>query len=133
MATDFTGIGAVAESAKGILAMIFPDKTESEKAQLAGALALVQAQTNINEQEAKNPSMFVSGARPFIMWVCGVGCAWNWIGLPIAKFGCALSGHDLQISAADLSEMMPLLLGMLGLGGLRTVEKLNGVAAVTHK
>jgi len=89
----------------------------------------VQGQIAINQAEAGNPSIFVSGARPFIMWVCGVGCAWNWVGLPIAKVGFALAGMAITVSPADLSEMMPLLLGMLGLGGLRTVEKLNGVAS----
>jgi hypothetical protein len=63
------------------------------------------------------------------MWVCGVGCAWNWIGLPVAKLGLAVAGHPLDIAPADLSEMMPLLLGMLGLGGFRTIEKIRGVAS----
>jgi hypothetical protein len=61
--------------------------------------------------------------------VCGAGCAWNWIGLPALKAGLAIGGISLAVSPADLGEMMPLLLGMLGLGGLRTVEKINKVAA----
>ncbi len=40
--------------------------------------------------EAGNPSVFVSGWRPFIGWVCGLGCAWNWIGLPMAKAAMVL-------------------------------------------
>lgn len=54
---------------------------------------------------------------------------WNWIGLPIAKFGMAMYGHPLELAPADISEMMPVLFGMLGLGALRTAEKVNGVAA----
>lgn len=126
---DLTGLGSVADLAKDLIGRFFPDKTEQEKAQIAAALQIIQAQTDINKAEATNPSLFVSGARPFIMWVCGVGCAWNWIGLPVTKLGLAVAGHPLDISPADLSEMMPLLFGMLGLGGLRTVEKIRGVAS----
>lgn len=80
--------------------------------------------------EATSPSggAFTSGWRPFIGWVCGVACAWNWIGLPVAKFAAAYLGHPMAFSAADLSDMWPLLMGMLGLGGLRTFEKVKGVA-----
>lgn len=126
---DITGIGSVADLAKTAIQAIWPDKTEQEKAQLAAAVALVQGQLDINKAEASNPSVFVSGWRPFIGWVCGAGCAWNWIGLPVVKAGLAVYGHPIALSPADLGEMMPLLLGMLGLGGLRTVEKINGVAA----
>lgn len=126
---DITGLGSVADLAKTAINAIWPDKTEQEKAQLAAAVQLVQGQIDINKAEAANPNTFVSGWRPFIGWVCGAGCAWNWIGLPIAKVGLDMYGHPLAISPADLSEMMPLLLGMLGLGGLRTVEKIKGVAS----
>ena len=74
--------------------------------------------------------MFVSGWRPFIGWVCGVAFAWNWIGLPIARVGLSLMGTHLGVEPASLAEMMPVLIGMLGLGAMRTTEKLNGVAAV---
>lgn len=122
-------ITAGLELAKGVVSAIWPDKTEQEKAQLAAAVALVQGQLAINQAEATNPSVFVSGWRPFIGWVCGCACAWNWIGLPIAKAGLILAGYSLALSPASLTEMMPVLLGMLGLGTLRTAEKINGVAA----
>lgn len=108
---------------------IWPDKTEQEKQQLAAAVMIVQGQLDINKVEAANPSIFVSGWRPAIGWVCGSACAWNWIGLPIAKLALDVAGHPIELSPADMSEMMPILLGMLGLGGLRTVEKVKGVAA----
>ena len=123
-------ITAVSELASGVINKIWPDKTEQEKAQLAAAVAMVQGQLDINRAEASNPSLFVSGWRPWIGWVCGMAFAWNWIGLPIAKMILAYAGTPLSISPADLSEMMPVLLGMLGLGGLRTVEKVKGVAAL---
>lgn len=126
---DITGLGSVADLAGTIINKIWPDKSEQEKQQLAAAVMVVQGQLDINKEEAKNPSVFVSGWRPFIGWVCGAGCAWNWVALPAIKAVALYFGHQVALSPADLSEMMPLLLGMLGLGGLRTVEKLNGKAA----
>jgi hypothetical protein len=60
--------------------------------------------------------------------VCGAACAWNWIALPLVKVALAVAGNQLALSPADITEMLPILMGMLGLGGLRTVEKINGVA-----
>jgi hypothetical protein len=126
---DITGIGAVSDLVGTVINKIWPDKTEQEKQELAAAVMVVQGQLDINKAEASNPSVFVSGWRPFIGWVCGSACAWNWIGLPIAKAGLLLAGVTLTISPADISEMMPVLIGMLGLGGLRSIEKVKGVAA----
>lgn len=126
---DITGIGAVSDLIGTVVNKIWPDKTEQEKQQLAAAVMVVQGQLDINKSEAGNTNVFVSGWRPFVGWVCGSACAWNWIGLPIVKMGLVLWGHPIVLSPADLSEMMPILLGMIGLGGLRTVEKINGVAS----
>lgn len=121
-------ITAVSDLATTVIGKIWPDKSAQEQAQLAAAVALVQGQLEINKVEAASPSAFTSGWRPFIGWVCGTACAWNWIGLPVAKFMCMYFGHPVQLSPADLAEMWPLLMGMLGLGGLRTYEKVQGVA-----
>lgn len=126
---DITGIGSVADLANTVISKIWPDKSEQEKQQLAAAVMVIQGQLDINKTEAANPSVFVSGWRPFIGWMCGVACAWNWIGLPIFKAVMMAIGHPLHLSPADLTEMLPILIGMLGLGGLRTAEKINGVAA----
>jgi len=116
--------------ASSVINKIWPDKSESERAQLAAAVSIVQGQLSINQEEAKSTNVFVSGWRPFVGWVCGSAFAWNWIGLPMAKFGLAVfTTQTLDISPADLSEMLPVLLGMLGLGTLRTFEKTKGVAA----
>lgn len=126
---DLTGIGSVADLAGKAIDRIWPDKTEQEKAHLAAAVAIVQGQMEVNKAEAASSSTFVAGWRPFIGWVCGSACAWNWIGLPIAKaFLPMLAGVSLTVAPADLSEMLPVLMGMLGLGGLRTFEKTKGVA-----
>lgn len=129
MALDITGLGAVSGLVADVVSRIWPDKTEAEKQQLAAAVMVVQGQLDINKIEAGNPSVFVSGWRPFIGWVCGAGCAWNWIGLPVVKVILLILGHSLNLAPADLTEMMPLLFGLLGLGTLRTIEKINKVAA----
>lgn len=125
---DVTGLGAVSGLVTTAINRIWPDKSEEEKQQLAAAVMVVQGQMDINKVEAANPSVFVSGWRPFIGWVCGSACAWNWIGLPMAKLTAVILGHSIDLSPADLTEMMPVLLGMLGLGGLRTLEKFKGVS-----
>ncbi|MBV5322871.1 MAG: hypothetical protein JZU60_03455 [Ilumatobacteraceae bacterium] len=125
--SDITGLGAISDLAGTVINKIWPDKSEAEKQQLAAAVMVVQGQLDINRVEAASPSVFVSGWRPFIGWVCGVACAWNWVGLKVALFVAAYLGNPLDIQPADVAEMMPVLLGMLGLGGLRTVEKLKGV------
>lgn len=113
--------------AKTVVDKIWPDKSEQERAQLAAALQLVQGQIDINKAEAASPNAFTSGWRPFIGWVCGSAFAWNWIGLPVAVFASNYFGHPLAVAPADMSEMMPVLMGMLGLAGLRSVERIKGV------
>ena len=136
MGVDLAGFGAIADLASSIVNKIWPDKTQVERDQMAQALVLLQgqitlnqAQLGVNAAEAANPKLFVSGWRPFIGWVCGAACAWNWIGIPCAVFIAGLLHRQIAATPADLSQMLPVLLGMLGMGGLRTYEKLNGVAA----
>jgi len=103
-------------------------KFELFKLQQSGELAQMAGQMKINEVEAASPSVFVSGWRPFIGWVCGVSCAWNWMGLSIAKTVFELMGKHIELAPASITEMMPILMGMLGLGAYRTIEKIKGVA-----
>lgn len=94
---------------------------------LAAEVSLAKGQMEINLAEANSPSLFKGGWRPFIGWVCGVACAWNWIGIPLAIFLAKLYGNPIEMAPLSLSEMMPILLGMLGLGTLRTYERTEGV------
>lgn len=128
-------ISAALDLGGKVIDKLFPDpaqrdaaKLELLKLQQSGELAEMTAQTNINAIEAASSSLFVSGWRPAIGWICGMGCAWNWVGLPIAKLVIGLCGITMTLQMADVSEMMPLLLGMLGIGGMRTYEKVKGVA-----
>ena len=129
MGLDVAGVGAVSSLVETVISKIWPDKSAAEAQQLAAAVMVVQGQLDINKVEASNPSVFVSGWRPALGWICGAACAWNWIGLPIVKVAIGFTSYKLEVSPADISEMMPILMGMLGLGGLRTLEKINGVAA----
>ena len=69
----------------------------------------------------------VSGWRPAVGWTCCLGLAGNFIFIPMSNFIMALAGSDILIPLIDVSTMMPVLMGMLGLGAMRTVEKINKV------
>ncbi|GAC1664595.1 MAG: hypothetical protein PVS3B2_00480 [Candidatus Dormibacteraceae bacterium] len=123
---DITGIGSVADLIKDGIDKIWPDKSEQERAQAALLMTALQGQLDTNKAEAANPNAFVAGWRPFVGWVCGVGFAVSALG-PLLEWIATLAGHPTKFPAIDLSVMMPLLFGMLGLGGMRTYEKTNGV------
>lgn len=107
-------------------------KAEAERqieASLLEHLAKIDvAQLGINKQEASHRSVFVAGWRPFIGWTCGIALAYNYVLQPILIFVLAQTGHLVDLPAMDLNEIMPVLMGMLGLGGLRTFEKFKGVS-----
>ncbi len=87
------------------------------------------AQIEVNKAAAQSDSMFVAGARPFILWVCGLGFCVNFLISPIGTFFANLAGYpDIVFPQADLNIMLPVLMGLLGIGGLRTYEKVKGVA-----
>lgn len=90
---------------------------------------LAKGQLDINKTEAQHKSIFVAGWRPFIGWVCGSAFAYNFILYPILQFLAVVFGwaEVKDLPHLDMSEMMPVLLGMLGLGGMRTYEKNKGV------
>jgi len=118
-----------------LIERLFPDPAQAAEAKLkllemqnSGELATMTAQTDINKAEASSGNWFASSWRPLIGYICGLACAWNWVGLPVAKFGLAIFGVHVDITPADISQMLPILMGMLGLGSLRTVEKMGGVA-----
>ena len=105
-------------------------KAEREiEQQLTTHLAKIDlAQLDINKTEAAHRSIFVAGWRPFIGWTCGVALAWTYVMTPILNFILAQTGHLMELPAMDMSQMMPVLMGRLGLGGLRTFEKFKKVS-----
>lgn len=86
----------------------------------------MQAQSKINEIEAANTNVFVSGWRPFIGWICGFGLGTKFIFIPIGVWVCSLLDITPVVPVIETGELMTLILGMLGLGGLRTFEKFTG-------
>jgi hypothetical protein len=114
-----------------VIDRLWPDPEQRAAAQLE-LLKLQQsgelAQIAVNVEEAKSVSLFVSGWRPGVGWVCVLACSWNWLGLPMCRLAGEVLGHPIALAPADLTEMLPVLMGMLGLGGLRTVEKLKNKA-----
>ena len=128
-------VSALLDIGSKVIDRIWPDPVQAAAARLeliklqqSGELAAMAGQLDINKAEASSSSLFVAGWRPFIGWVCGMAVAWNWLGLPIARFLSDYFGHPLHVQTADITEMLPVLMGMLGIGGLRTIEKINGVA-----
>ena len=118
-----------------VLDRFFPNKEEKERAQreieakLTEHLAQIDlAQLEVNKQEASHRSVFIAGWRPFVGWTCGLALFYTYLAQPIAMFILAQTGDLVQLPHVDLSMMMPVLLGMLGLGGLRSFEKYKGVS-----
>lgn len=88
----------------------------------------VKAQSEVNKVEAQNPSLFVSGWRPFIGWVCGLGAAYAFIVQPGITVGLwAWHGASGPAPVPDMGQLMAMLGGMLGFGGLRTYERIVGI------
>lgn len=142
-----TPADGIAQAAEGIIGMFKLDPTKKaemlqqlqlanvdlEKATLAGQVAELQGQLDVDKAEAEQKSTFIAGWRPFVGWVCGCAFAWAFVVQPFAVFIAHACGKLIQLPALDLSSMMPVLLGMLGLGGLRTFEKVQNVPDVDKK
>ena len=119
---------------------LIPDKAEAEKARnqleaqlVTAANAAAMAQVEVNKVEAAHSSVFVAGWRPFIGWVCGVALALYYIpmfiiGMALWIWACLEAGQLVQRPELGVAEIIGLVMAMLGLGSLRTLEKLNGVA-----
>jgi|TARA_B110000967_G_C18475448_1_gene359503 hypothetical protein len=83
---------------------------------------IIELQTKINEIEAGHRTLFVAGWRPFIGWICGVALAYNFV---IRDLFIWITKTTDAPPALQMEHLMTVLLGMLGLGGLRTFEKIK--------
>ena len=139
-------LGGLFDVAKGIINKIWPDPVQQAEAQfkllqlqasgelaeLAAATDLAKLQIQVNVEEAKHASLFVSGWRPFVGWTCGVAFAYAYVLLPFLQFMAFAFGTAEMVTQLallpelDLAGMLPVLFGMLGLGALRSVEKVRG-------
>jgi hypothetical protein len=111
-------------------------KVELDKAEKAYKIrelelstSLIQGQIDINKVEASSTEIFVAGWRPFVGWVCGFALAYTFIVEPILRFiAQVVFGYTGLFPVIETSDLNSILLGMLGLGGLRTFEKVKGVS-----
>lgn len=132
---------AILNIGSNIIDKIWPDKTQSEAAKLKmfelqqqGAFAEIQNDFNlmlenikVNAAEALHASVFVAGWRPFIGWVCGIALAYNYIAMPfIVWITKCFYPNAPQMPALDMTQLMVLLGGMLGIAGLRSREITQG-------
>ena len=138
-------ISGLFSAAQSLIERFFPDPEKQAEAQRAllqmqqnGELALLASETDLaklqiqtNVEEAKHANIFVSGWRPAVGWTCAAAFAYSYVLLPFAQFlvftfGTSEMVGQLKLAPKlELSEMLPVLFGMLGLGGLRTVEKVK--------
>ena len=128
-------VASLIPSVTGILDKVVEDK--DQKAKLAHEIATLaekqahdaaMAQVEVNKAEAQHRSIFVAGWRPFIGWVCGIALAYHFVLAPLIVFGVAWSGVEIpEIPTFDMDSLMTVLLGMLGLGGMRSFEKAKGL------
>lgn len=114
----------------GLVSNIVGGLTQTQKEKIAlelqanqALMDMMAAQSAINEKEASSESVFVAGWRPFIGWVCGISFAWQYVGLPILLFLESSFGHTITVPAFDFGTMSTVLMGMLGLGALRSYDK----------
>lgn len=139
-------LSLLVESGKLLIERMFPDKekqaqerakaelelltlTQSERmADKANEVQLALAQISVNQEEAKSANIFVSGWRPFIGWTCGSAFAYAFLVGPIITQVSTGYGYNWPLPPIDMGNMMYVLGGMLGLGGLRTFEKVKGVS-----
>ena len=127
----------------GLLDKLLPDKGAADAAKLellrlvqTGELAQLQSNTDlakaqiaVNLADASGASPMQRNGRPFVLWVCGVALAWDTVLRPMLTYGAAIAGHPLPVMPnLSTEQLYGLLTGILGLGSLRSVEKVKGVA-----
>lgn len=140
---DLTGLGSLFDFGGKLIDKLFPDPQKAQEAkielfklqqngelaQLAADTAIATGQMEINKVEAASSSLFVSGWRPSIGWVCSAAFAMNFVIGPLATFSAlAITGKAIPWPTLDTATMLPVLLGLLGLGAMRSTEKIKGVA-----
>ena len=127
-------IAALLEFGTKLIDKFFPDPTQAAKAkadllqmQVQGELQQMASQLEINKVEAANTSVFVSGWRPAIGWVCAVALFYQYLVRPLAIWFLLSINHPIPNLPGLDDNLWQLMMGMLGLGGLRTYEKVAGV------
>jgi hypothetical protein len=98
-----------------------------QAALLDAAIKAESEQRDINKVEAANPSMFVAGWRPAVGWLCVLTLAYQWLLAPAVSWLFVATGHDLvPLPVLGRDDAQTLLYALLGIGGLRTIDKMTG-------
>jgi hypothetical protein len=128
-------IGSLVGPVTGLLDKFIEDK--DQKNALAHEIATMaekqaheaaMAQVEVNKAEASHRSIFVAGWRPFVGWICAVALGYHFVLHPIILFAMGVAGvAPIELPSFDMDSLMTVLLGMLGLGGLRSYEKSKGL------
>lgn len=125
------GIDDAINAGMQLINKFVPDPAQKVQAEtdLRNALMAADASQNaVNAAEAANPNGFTSGWRPFIGWVCGAALAYQYVVTPLIIWLAAIAHYPLPIPPRLDDTLWQLMFGMLGMGGLRTYEKIKGVA-----
>lgn len=130
-------VSALLDIGGKVIDRIWPDPTAAAAAKLelfklqqTGELQQIAGQLEINKAEASSGSLFIGGWRPFVGWVCGSALVYTYLLYPLLLWAGALWFPTIKPPVLGNDGMLyELLLGMLGLGGLRTIEKVKGVAS----
>lgn len=130
-------ISAALDIGGKLIDRLWPDPTQAAAAKLEllkmqqeGDLAVMVAQTDINKIEAGSANIFVSGWRPFVGWVCGASLVYAAILEPLARFiAKVFFTYGGEFPTIDTTLTLQILLGLLGMAGLRSWDKKNGTAA----
>jgi hypothetical protein len=125
-----SGVGTLAKDLRQALTgELSPEKKSEIQIQLLNMEnTAMQAQIAVNMEEAKSSSLFTSGWRPAVGWVCVLALFYDYIGAPIFHYAIQFFETTVpELPVLDTGELMTLLFGLLGLGSLRTYEKVSGV------
>tara|TARA_R110000822_G_scaffold10646_7_gene40168 strand:+ start:932 stop:1327 length:396 start_codon:yes stop_codon:yes gene_type:complete len=121
------GAGKVVGEALGGVGKILDGVLTSSEERGKIDIEFNKLQTEINKLEAGSASLFVSGWRPMCGWICSFGVGFNYILRPLLNYVLAIFLPLVkQMDSLDMSQLMPLLMGMLGFGALRSYEKIKG-------
>lgn len=131
-------IGDLIDGVTDIISEVIPDADKKMEIKLELEKLRDQANARVHEEmlgqiatnktEASHRSIFVAGWRPFIGWTSGVGVAWTFIVSPLAEWVSRLFGWAGTMPVIDASQLMTLVLAMLGVAGLRSYDKQAGTS-----
>lgn len=136
---SFDPLSAAFDLGKGIIDKIWPDPTKRAQemrlleelkqkgnlAELQAHVTLLQGQMQINAKEAEHKSVFVAGWRPFVGWVGGLSLAYVSMIEPLMRFIATMIGYDGEFPVIDTTLNMQVLMGMLGIAGMRSFDKVK--------